>query len=77
MFKPEFLGVGTVGERGQVSIPAEARKACGIESGQKLVFLTMDDGGFVVVKADRLDVAFKEMAKNAERIAKMVNETNA
>lgn len=77
MFKPEFLGVGTVGERGQVSIPAEARKACSIEPGQKLVFLTMDDGGFVVVKADRLDMAFKEMAKNAERIARMVNESNS
>lgn len=74
MHKPEFLGIGTVGERGQVSIPAEARKLCSIEAGQKLVFLSMEDRGLVIVKADRLEALFAEMAKHAEQIHRMVKE---
>ncbi len=75
MHKPEFLGVGTVGERGQVSIPAEARKRCGIESGQKIVFLSMDGQGLVVFKADRLDAMFAEMSKHADEIHRLVKES--
>lgn len=74
MFQPEFLGVGTVGERGQVSIPSEARKRCGLKAGKKLVFLSMHDGGFVVLKADRLEAVFGEMAKHAKHIAKLVKQ---
>jgi len=35
-----FYGVATVGERGQVVIPAEARRACHIEAGDKVMFLS-------------------------------------
>lgn len=32
-----FYGSATIGERGQIVIPAEARKDCGIHSGDKLL----------------------------------------
>lgn len=32
-----FYGSATIGERGQVVVPAEARKDCGIHSGDKLL----------------------------------------
>lgn len=32
-----FIGAVTVGERGQVVIPAEAREAMGLEAGDKLL----------------------------------------
>ena len=48
-----FFGTVTVGERGQVVIPAEARKQCGIESGDKLlVFRHPLDRCFTLVKID-------------------------
>ena len=35
--KPDFYGVASVGERGQIVIPAEARKANDIKPGDKLI----------------------------------------
>jgi len=35
-----FCGSGTVGERGQVVIPAAARRACGINPGDRLLVFT-------------------------------------
>jgi len=34
---PKFYGAVTVGERGQVAIPAEARREMGIEPSEKLL----------------------------------------
>lgn len=39
-----FYGVATVGERGQIVIPAEARRAYGIEPGEKLMILSHPSG---------------------------------
>jgi AbrB family looped-hinge helix DNA binding protein len=48
-----FFGTVTVGERGQVVIPAEARKAFGIETGDKLlVFAHPSQHGVTLVKID-------------------------
>lgn len=48
-----FYGTVTVGERGQVVIPAEARKQFGIESGDKLlVFSHPVSHCFALVKID-------------------------
>ena len=46
-----FFGAVTVGERGQVVIPAEARKAFGIDTGEKLlVFAHPSQHGIALVK---------------------------
>ena len=37
--KDQFFGAVTVGERGQIVIPAEARRALGIETGDKLIVI--------------------------------------
>ena len=45
-----FLGAVTVGERGQVVIPAGAREQCGISPGDKLLaFVPPDRHGVVFV----------------------------
>ena len=75
MHTPEFLGLGTVGERGQVSIPAEARTRGGIAPGDKLVFLSMHDGDtLVLVKAKRLNALFGEMTKNVRHMKRQVKK---
>lgn len=46
-------GAATVGERGQVSLPAEARRELGIDPGDKLmVFGNKLNGSVVLIKAD-------------------------
>ena len=38
-FEDAFYGSATVGDRGQVVIPAEARQELGIEPGDKILFM--------------------------------------
>lgn len=44
-----FFGTVTVGTRGQVSIPAQARKALGLEPGDQLVVLTDPAQGLALI----------------------------
>ena len=47
-----FFGIATVGEKGQIVIPAEARKLFDIRAGDKLVVLGDDAQGMALIKAD-------------------------
>ncbi|MCL2316466.1 MAG: AbrB/MazE/SpoVT family DNA-binding domain-containing protein [Actinomycetia bacterium] len=48
-----IYGAATVGERGQVALPAEARRELGIDPGDKLmVFGNKLNGSIVLIKAD-------------------------
>ncbi|MFH1662995.1 MAG: AbrB/MazE/SpoVT family DNA-binding domain-containing protein [Chloroflexota bacterium] len=52
---PKFYGVTTVGERGQVVIPAEARRDYDIKPADKLVVLGgHNKGGIIITKAETL-----------------------
>ena len=44
-----FFGTVTVGTRGQISIPAQARKSLGLEPGDQLVVLTDPAQGLALV----------------------------
>lgn len=47
-----LFGVVTVGEKGQIIIPAKARKLFSINAGDRLVVLGEDGQGMAVIKAD-------------------------
>ncbi len=50
---PKFYGSVTVGERGQIAIPAEARRDQGITPATKLLaFGGQDSKGLIFVKAE-------------------------
>ena len=40
MIKPKMFGITTVSDKGQVVLPAEARKELGFERGDKLIVLS-------------------------------------
>ncbi|MHB8756484.1 MAG: AbrB/MazE/SpoVT family DNA-binding domain-containing protein [Bacillota bacterium] len=53
LLRAKFLGATTVGERGQIVIPADARKEYGLEFGDKiLVFGRQNKLGLLLVKDD-------------------------
>lgn len=53
-----FIGAATVGERGQVVIPAEARERLGIKPGDKLLVFCHPAGwGVAFVKFEQLQTA--------------------
>lgn len=47
----KFVGAVTIGERGQIVVPAEARKEFGLEVGDKLLVFSRHHG-IVLMKAD-------------------------
>lgn len=47
-----LFGVVTVGDKGQIVIPAKARKTFGIASGDQLVVLGDEAQGIAIMKAD-------------------------
>ncbi len=59
-----FYGAVTVGERGQVVIPMEARKEFGIEPGDKLVVFGSDGKGIALLKSDKLKEFAEKILKS-------------
>jgi AbrB family looped-hinge helix DNA binding protein len=62
-----FYGAVTVGERGQVVIPAEARKQTGLEAGEKLlVFRHPHLRGVMMARVDDVQALLGELQQWAE-----------
>ncbi len=61
-----LLGVVTVGDKGQIVIPAEARKLFTLTAGTKLVVLGDEAQGLAIIKADQ----FLEMAEIMQKTVK-------
>ena len=66
----KFFGSGRVGRKGQVVIPSEARKACRIKEGDRMLFVGSSGNTIVLVKADAVDRFIDKLLKNVGRIAK-------
>jgi len=64
MFPPKLIATVTVGERGQIVVPTEARNSLNIKPGEKLlVFLAPGNNALLVTKPD----AFENMAKKFQQ----------
>ena len=69
-----FYGSVTVGERGQVVIPAEARKVHGLHAGDKLlVFRHPHMRGLVLARVDDVRAIFDELQQWQSEIARLEN----
>ncbi len=66
--RKKFYGSVTVSERGQIVIPAEARKDFGIEVGEKLLVLGDLDKGIVITKATAIMRMIDGSVKAAKRM---------
>jgi AbrB family looped-hinge helix DNA binding protein len=68
-----FYGAATVGERGQVVIPAEARKKFGINPGDKILVLAHPGGsGIMLCKIDAMRELFAGFLEDLSRIESKV-----
>lgn len=70
-----FFGTATVGERGQIVIPAEARKRHHINPGDKvLVFSHPHGAGVVLCKVDEMRTLFSSFLEDLEKIESRVSQ---
>lgn len=70
-----FYGTVSVGERGQVVIPAEARKALNIGPGDKLLIMGHPSGkGLVLIKMDAMREFMNQMLATLEHAERSVGD---
>ena len=68
-FEDRFYGTATVGERGQIVIPAEARKRHQIETGDKLLIMGAPSGkGLMLCKIDEIRDFMTMFLQGLERV---------
>jgi len=68
-----FYGSATVGDRGQVVIPAEARKKYGIHPGDKILVIAYPGGhGLMLCKIDAMREFFSSLLEDLNRIESLV-----
>lgn len=69
-----FYDTVTVGERGQVVIPAKARKDMGIKHKDKLIVLrAMGKMGIVLIHTKHMSHIFEKMTKHMGEIKKLLS----
>lgn len=67
MHDKKLYGTATVGTKGQVVIPAEAREILGIESGDRLYVIGSKQGKWVgLIQEDQLRSMIEQFADNIE-----------
>ena len=70
-----FYDTVTVGERGQIVIPAKARKDFGIAAGDKLIVLRgMGMMGLVLVHTKHMSQVFTKITKHIGKIKKLMSK---
>jgi antitoxin PrlF len=62
----------TITSKGQVTIPADIRKAMGLEAGERIVFTRLEDGTTVFRAKTRSIMELKGMLKPAGRAKRKV-----
>lgn len=69
-----FHGTTTIGEKGQVVIPAEARKAMGLKTGDKLLVFGMGKNMVAMAKFEQLEQIASKMSERLEGIRKILKQ---
>jgi len=70
-----FFGSATVGERGQIVIPSEARRMFSIHPGDKVLVMGHPSGsGVVICKIDAMREVFSSMLTEIEKIESRIAE---
>jgi len=70
-----FFGSATVGERGQIVIPSEARRRFSIHPGDKVLVMGHPSGsGVVICKIDAMREVFSSMLTEIEKIESRIAE---
>jgi len=73
----KFYGTATVGEKGQIVIPAEAREALKIKKGEKMLVFGMGDEMVVITKLSKVEQIAKHLSNKLDRIRQALDKANS
>ncbi len=71
-----FYGSATIGERGQIVIPAEARKECELHPGEKLLVFRhpMHPNMLVLARVNDMQQLHEQMSRSMELLNRKLQE---
>lgn len=69
-------GTTTVGARGQIVIPAGARKAFNLKSKDKLFIFGMGGNFLTLIKADQVEKMMEKMMEKMKTMTKIIEKSN-
>jgi AbrB family looped-hinge helix DNA binding protein len=70
----KFLGITTLGEKGQMVIPAEARAALKLAKGEKLIVMSAHEDSFIIMKASRFEAMASHFTKHLASMRKLIKK---
>ena len=70
----KFLGITTLGEKGQIVIPAEARAALKLAKGEKLIVMNPHDNALMLIKASHFEAMATHFTKHLASVRKMMKK---
>ncbi len=71
----EFYGTTTIGEKGQIVIPAEARTAMKLEKGDKLLVFGMGEDMIAFSKLSELEKFASHLSEKLESIRTIIKKS--
>lgn len=75
--KKHFFGTSTIGEKGQVVVPAEAREALKLKKGDKLLVFGVGDDTVTFTKFARLEKFASHLEGRLTTIRRIIKKTDA
>lgn len=74
--KPAFYGTATIGTKGQIVIPADAREELGLNPGDKVVVIGIKDHGMLgICPVSSVEKMLEQTAEQLEYIRGVVKQT--
>lgn len=71
----QFYGTATLGEKGQIVIPQEARENMNLKKGDKLLIFAMDEDMLAVAKLSHIEKITSHLAKKLKMIKAVSGKT--
>lgn len=73
----QFYGSVTIGEKGQIVIPQEARENMKLKKGDKLLIFGMDDDMLAVAKLSHIEKITSHLSKKLKMIKEVSKKNKA
>lgn len=73
----QFFGSVTIGEKGQIVIPQEAREKMKLKKGDRLLVFGMDEDMLAVAKLSHIEKITSHLSKKLKMISAVAKKTKA
>jgi AbrB family looped-hinge helix DNA binding protein len=74
--KPTFYGTATIGTKGQIVIPADARENLNLQPGDKVVVIGIKERGMVgICKLESVEQMFAQMSAHLETMRQVIDKS--